>query len=108
MGTAVLGTYVLGTRASELMGRQVRDLDAGGSKLIIKRAKTEAGNRTTYVPDDADGVPLRELLQTLCVGKAMSDFIFPAGHGKRGVGKHRSNKLAARSSQGNLQASRCA
>ena len=40
----------MGMRASEIADRTVRELDAGGSVLIISHAKTDAGIRRLRVP----------------------------------------------------------
>jgi integrase len=62
---------LLGMRAGEIAERIVRDLDAGGTKLHITRAKTEAGIRTMKVPE-----VLQPLLRALADGKHPSDRIF--------------------------------
>jgi integrase len=59
-----LGYLVLGARASELIKRNVRDLDDGGALLWIEDAKTPTGNRQLSVPD-----PLRSMLLELAAGK---------------------------------------
>ena len=69
---------VLGARASELVKRDVRDLDDGGSLLWISRAKTPTGNRRLRIPDE-----LRDLLLGLAAGKAPSDPIFTLDDGRR-------------------------
>ncbi len=46
-----LGYLYLGSRASELVRRDVRDLDDNGRMLWIHRAKTRAGSRHLLVPD---------------------------------------------------------
>lgn len=55
---AALTCLYLGTRASEVTSRVVRDLDDGGAVLWIPAAKTEAGRRRLHVPPE-----LAELLQ---------------------------------------------
>lgn len=47
---AVLAVLLLGTRASELVERDVRDLDDDGQLLWIPDSKTESGKRTLEVP----------------------------------------------------------
>ena len=42
---------VLGLRNSEVVNRQVRDLDDGGATLCIGESKTEAGIRRVEIPD---------------------------------------------------------
>lgn len=49
--TAAATALLLGLRASEVVDRQVRDLDDGGRLLWIPDAKTEAGRRTLEVPE---------------------------------------------------------
>jgi integrase len=68
---AAVTALVLGMRASEIAERIVRDLDAGGTKLLITSAKTAAGVRTMKVPP-----VLRPLLKALAGGKQPSDRIF--------------------------------
>jgi len=51
-----LAYLLLGPRASELVKRDVRDLDDGGRLLWIGRTKTKAGRRRLLVPDEL--VPL--------------------------------------------------
>ena len=62
---------LLGMRATEIAHRIVRDLDAGGTKLHVTQAKTEAGIRTMKVP-----AVLQPLLQKLAHGKAAADRLF--------------------------------
>jgi integrase len=57
--------------ASEIADRIVRDLDGGGTKLLITRAKTEAGIRTMKIP-----TVLQPLLKELANGKQSSDRLF--------------------------------
>lgn len=49
---AALATLVLGTRATELTLRQVRDLDDEGRLLWIPYGKTDAARRKVEVPED--------------------------------------------------------
>jgi Phage integrase family len=62
---------LLGMRATEIADRIVRDLDAGGTKLNITKAKTRAGIRTMKVP-----TVLQPLLQELARGKQPGDRLF--------------------------------
>jgi integrase len=55
---AVLATLLLAPRASEVIERDVRDLDDGGRLLWIRDSKTAAGKRAVEIP---------ELLQPLLV-----------------------------------------
>lgn len=47
-----LGYLILGPRASELVRRDVRDLDDGGRLLWIGKTKTVAGRRRLAIPDE--------------------------------------------------------
>lgn len=62
---------LLGMRASEIADRIVRDLDAGGTKLHITEAKTEAGIRTMKIP-----AVLQPLLQELAKEKSSTERLF--------------------------------
>ncbi len=53
-------TLVLGLRESEVLNRQVRDVDDGGRLLWIPDTKTEAGRRTLEVPDEIVSLLLRQ------------------------------------------------
>ena len=57
---AALVSLLMGLRASEIISREVRDLDDDGRVLWIPSAKTEAGKRTVEVP-----ALLKPLLQRL-------------------------------------------
>jgi integrase len=57
---AVLTALLLGPRASEVVQRDVRDLDDGGRLLWIPDSKTEAGKRQLEIPE-----VLRQLLLEL-------------------------------------------
>ena len=48
---AVLTVLLLGNRASEVVERDVRDLDDGGTLLWIPDSKTETGKRTLEIPE---------------------------------------------------------
>jgi integrase len=61
---AALVPLYMGTRAGEVVGRRVRDLDDRGRLLHIEYAKTEAGNRPLEVPD-----VLQPYLQRLAANK---------------------------------------
>lgn len=76
---AVLAALLLGTRATELVTADVRDLDAGGTLFWIDDAKTDSGRRTLDVPE-----VLRPFLRQLARGKRGGDalFVMP-GRGKR-------------------------
>jgi integrase len=63
---------LLGLRSSEVIGRQVRDLDDGGTMFVIPTSKTDAGERTLEVPDR-----LRPYLLQLVQGRASTEPLFP-------------------------------
>lgn len=63
-----------GLRISEVLDRVVRDIDEGGSVLVIERAKTRAGNRRVEIPEF-----LRGYVQRLCEGRAPGDWLFRHG-----------------------------
>jgi len=65
--------FLLGMRASEIITRTVRHLDAGGTLLEVTDAKTEAGERTLRVPQ-----ALRPLLARLAEGKEPEALLFGA------------------------------
>ena len=62
---------LLGFRASEVVDREVRDLDEGGSVLRVPRAKSHAGIRAQELP-----AWLQPLLMKLTKGKQPTDRIF--------------------------------
>jgi integrase len=62
---------LLGYRASEVIDRQVRDLDEGGTVLRVPRAKSQAGIRAQELPGW-----FQPLLAGLTKGKAPTDRIF--------------------------------
>lgn len=76
---------VLGARASELVKRNVRDLDDDGRLLWIEDTKTEAGTRRLSIPD-----PVRSLLIDLARGRAPDAPLFV------GDRKPRMSRFAAR------------
>ncbi len=73
-----LAYLILGSRASELVKRNVRDLDDGGRLLWINRTKTKSGTRKLAVPEDLRG-PLLALAQ----GKASDAPLFTKENGAR-------------------------
>lgn len=77
---AALCTLFLRMRASEIVSRRARDVDAGGSLLWITESKTEAGERTIAVDDaeETGGVDLRRYLLELKEGKGAEERLF--GH----------------------------
>jgi integrase len=66
-------------RSSEIVNRQVRDLDRGGSVLRIPEAKTRAGVRSQAVPD-----VLKAHLLGLAKGKTSDEPLF-SHQGKQGT-----------------------
>jgi integrase len=68
---AALMALLMGLRASEIVGRVVRDLDDEGKLLWIPTSKTEAGKRTLQVPD-----VLRPFLLALVKGKRSDALLF--------------------------------
>lgn len=71
MGIAAMVALLMGERASEILNRQVRDLDDGGRLLIVKDTKTKAGERTLEVPE-----LLRPYMLKLAEGKQPTDRLF--------------------------------
>lgn len=47
---AILVVIFCGVRSSEILQRVVRDVDAGGTRLLIPQAKTDAGKRAPELP----------------------------------------------------------
>ena len=60
-----------GLRPGEIMGLQVRDLDAEGTMLWVEKSKTEAGKRRVEVAD-----AFRPFLQGLAKGRQAQDYLF--------------------------------
>jgi integrase len=73
MAIAAMVALLLGERASEVLHRQVRDLDDGGRLLIISDTKTDAGRRTLEVP-----AVLQPYLLKLASGKEPTESLFNA------------------------------
>ena len=71
LALAALFCLYRGTRAAEILNRQVSDVDDGGTKLIISNAKTKAGNRRLSIPE-----ALRGHFAALCAGKSPTDPLF--------------------------------
>jgi integrase len=76
--TLTVGYLLLGSRASELVRRDVRDIDDDGRLLWIDRSKTEAGSRRLAIPDE-----LRGMLLELVRDKKPSDPIFTKEDGSK-------------------------
>ena len=49
-GSPILVVIFCGVRSSEILQRVVRDVDAGGTRLLIPQAKTDAGKRAPELP----------------------------------------------------------
>ena len=75
---AVLTALLLGVRASEVIKRNVRDLDDGGRLLWIGVAKTDAGRRYLVVPE-----LLRPLLLDLAADRSGDAPLFVDSCGER-------------------------
>jgi len=71
---AVLPLY-LGLRASEVMGRRVRDIDAGGSIIWIDRGKSKNARRHLSVK----ARPIQQRLAQLVSGRAPEEALFSVG-----------------------------
>lgn len=85
---AAMMTLLLGMRASEVVSRQVRDVDDGGRLLWIPHSKTEAGRRTLEVPEG-----LRDHLRLLAQNRRGDELLFKGRTGKgRGRADHRDRK----------------
>ena len=61
---AILVLIFCGVRVSEVCRRQVRDVDAGGTRLNIPAAKTRAGERAPAIPD-----VIQAAVQLRCKGR---------------------------------------
>lgn len=70
-GLAAAMALLMGMRASEITGRQVRDVDDRGRVLWIERAKTRKGDRHLEVPE-----VLRAPLLALCEGRKSTEPLF--------------------------------
>lgn len=81
-GLAAAMALLMDLRASEIVERQVRDVDDRGSVLWIDRAKTAAGDRHLEIP-----LALRDALSARCDGRAPEDLLFP-GRSRHWVGYH--------------------
>jgi len=72
---AVSLALLLGLRASEIVLRQVRDLDDGGRLLWVPHGKTRNARRYLAVPD-----ALRGHLLELAAGRPAAAYLFGEGH----------------------------
>lgn len=73
-----LGYLLLGERASELVGCDVRDLDDGGRLLWIRGTKTATARRRLLVPEEL-GRLLLELAASRPVNTAGTSLVVPGG-----------------------------
>ena len=73
LALATLVALYMGLRASEILKRQVRDLDANGQVLWIDFGKTRNARRHLSVPE-----VLQPYLLQLCKGKGKEDYLFAA------------------------------
>jgi len=79
-----LGYLLLGTRASELVRLDVRDLDDGGRVMQIGRTKTLAGRRRLLIPDE-----LAPLLLAIAAGRPANAPLFATEGSRRWpAGRH--------------------
>lgn len=62
---AILVCVFCGVRSSEILKRQVRDVDAGGTRLNIPETKSEAGKRAPAIPE-----VIQAAVQLRCKGRA--------------------------------------
>lgn len=85
---AVLAAWLLGTRATELVVRDIRDLDDGGRRFVIPRGKNRRAERSYEVPD-----VLRPLLLALAAGRGGREPLFrTSGRGARWAGGRRGSR----------------
>lgn len=66
-------TLILGLRPGEVVVRTVRDVDDGGKRLRIRRAKTRAGDRDVTIPE-----VLQPLIAAQCRDKPPEALLFVA------------------------------
>jgi len=71
---ALLLQLVLGLRSSEILSRQVRDVDDGGRVLWIPDGKTKNARRRLSVPEE-----LQPLVKRLLAGRTAEDLLFGEG-----------------------------
>ncbi len=81
-GLAAAMALLMDLRASEIIQRTVRDVDDGGTVLVIEDAKPEAGERRLEIPKE-----LRAPIAARCAGRRPGDLLFP-GRSRNWVGYH--------------------
>jgi integrase len=87
---AVLVALLLGSRAHEVVERDVRDLDDDGQLLWIPDSKTDSGRRTLEIPE-----VLQPLLRALAKGRRGTEPLFIATDGP-GARRKRGTRRATR------------
>ncbi len=75
---AILVVIFCGVRSSEILKRQVRDIDAGGTRLNIVTAKTKAGVRAPKIPE-----VIQAAVQRRVVGRPTDAQLIVSSSGKR-------------------------
>ncbi len=75
--SGLLLQLVFGARSSEILGRQVRDIDEGGRILWIPDGKTKNARRRLSVPEE-----IQPLLKGLIADRGPDDFLIGAGRSK--------------------------
>jgi integrase len=81
-GVAAAMALLMDLRASEIIGRRVRDVDNRGTILVIEEAKSDAGERRLGIPEE-----LRAPIAQLCANRKADDLLFP-GRTRRWVDYH--------------------
>lgn len=71
LAVACAAMIYTGLRPGEIMGLQVRDLDADGTILWVEKSKTEAGKRGVEVAE-----VFRPFLQSMARGRNSQDYLF--------------------------------
>lgn len=74
LALGALVALMIGLRASEVLLREVRDLDGDGQYLWVEQGKTANARRHLVVPE-----PLRPYLRRLASGKQATDLLFGRG-----------------------------
>lgn len=74
---AALLVLDMGLRCQDITRRVVKDVDAGGTLLVIKEAKTRTSSGEFPIPPD-----LQPLVQQLCEGRKPEAPLFATGKGK--------------------------